>query len=104
MIPMTGPETSSRRALIRGWALKQATRNASYLEAMGATARMAAAAESTPSRWPSIADGVGWGDVKPVTVQYGGKVSSRDLRQASVIEEVPLGLINSILITLVDDP
>jgi hypothetical protein len=104
MIPITGPESSSLRALMRGWALKQATRKASYLEAIRITARAAAAAENTPSRWPSIAEGVGCGAVKPVTVQYGGNVVSKDRRQASVIEDVPLGFIRRMLIDLVEDP
>ena len=69
MMPITGPDNSSRRAGMRGCALKQATRKASYAEAMGTTALIAAAAERTPSRCPSMAEGVGWGVVKPVTVQ-----------------------------------
>lgn len=42
--------------------------------------------------------------MKPVTVQYGGRVVSRDRRQASVIEEVPLGFIRRMLMALVEDP
>lgn len=42
--------------------------------------------------------------MKPVTVQCGGRVSWRDLRQASVMEDVPLGLMRRMLIVLVDDP
>jgi hypothetical protein len=71
---------------------------------MGITARAAAAAERTPSRWPSIAEGVGCGAVKPVTVQYGGSVVSNDRKHASVIEEVPLGFMRSMLIVLVEEP
>lgn len=89
---------------MRGWALKQATRKASYLDAIGTTPRIAAAAERTPSRWPSMAEGVGWGAVKPVTVQYGGRVDSRERRHASVMEEVPLGLIKRMLIVLAELP
>jgi len=74
-MPITGPESSSRKALIRGCWLKQATRKASYLDAIGMIARIAAAEERTPSRWPSMAEGAGFGDVKPVTVQCGGRVS-----------------------------
>jgi hypothetical protein len=51
-----------------------------------------------------MAEGVGWGAVKPVTVQYGGRVGCNERRQASVIEEVPLGLMRRILMALVDDP
>jgi len=87
-----------------GWALKQATRNASYLDAIGTTARIAAAAERTPSRWPSIAEGPGYGEVKPVTVQYGGRVGSKERRQPSVIEDVPLGFMRRILMILVEEP
>lgn len=103
-MPMTGPESSSRRALIRGCWLKQATRKASYFEAMGMIARIAAAEERTPSRWPSMADGAGCGDVKPVTVQCGGSVSWRERRQASVMDEVPFGFMRRILIVLVEVP
>jgi len=39
-----------------------------------------------------------------VTVQYGGRVVSKDLKQASVIEEVPFGLMRRMLIVLVDEP
>lgn len=71
---------------------------------MGTTARIAAAAERTPSRCPSIADGVGCGVVKPVTVQYGGNVSSKERRQAFVIDEVPFGFMSSMLMARVDFP
>ena len=39
-----------------------------------------------------------------MTVQNGGRVVSSDRRHASVIEEVPLGLINRIFIFLVEFP
>ena len=42
--------------------------------------------------------------MKPVTVQCGGRVGWRDRRQASVMDEVPLGLMRRMLIFLVDDP
>lgn len=42
--------------------------------------------------------------MSPVTVQCGGRVVSRERRHASVMEDVPLGLINKILIVLVDVP
>lgn len=42
--------------------------------------------------------------MKPVTVQYGGRVCSNDRRQASVMDEVPLGLMRRILMTLVEEP
>jgi hypothetical protein len=42
--------------------------------------------------------------VKPVTVQCGGRVAERERRQASVMEEVPLGFMRRILISLVDVP
>jgi hypothetical protein len=42
--------------------------------------------------------------VKPVTVQWGGRVDSRDRRQASVMDEVPLGFMRRILMVLFDDP
>ncbi len=51
-----------------------------------------------------MAEGVGCGAVKPVTVQYGGNVACNDCRQASVIEAVPLGFMRRILTALVDDP
>jgi hypothetical protein len=71
---------------------------------MNATARIAAAAQRTPSRWPSIAEGVGWGDVNPVTVQWGGSVVSNERRHASVIEDVPFGFMRSMLMAFVEDP
>lgn len=71
---------------------------------MGEMARMAAAAERTPSRWPSIAEGEGWGDVKPVTVQFGGSVCSRERRQAAVMEGVLFGFMRRMLICLVEVP
>jgi len=71
---------------------------------MGATARIAAAAERTPSRWPSMAEGVGWGDVTPVTVQWGGSVVSNERRHASVIEDVPLGFTRRMWMAFVEDP
>ncbi len=79
-------------------------RKASYCDDIGATARTAAADESTPSRWPSMAEGVGWGDVNPVTVQWGGSVVSRERRHASVIEDVPLGLTRRMLMACFEDP
>jgi hypothetical protein len=42
--------------------------------------------------------------VKPVTVQCGGNVASNDRKHASVIDEVPLGLIRRMLIDLVEEP
>lgn len=42
--------------------------------------------------------------MKPVTVQCGGRVCSSDRRQASVMDEVPLGLMRRILMALVDEP
>jgi hypothetical protein len=42
--------------------------------------------------------------VKPVTVQYGGKVGSRERRHASVIEDVPFGFMRRIFMVLVEDP
>jgi hypothetical protein len=51
-----------------------------------------------------MAEGVGPGDVKPVTVQCGGRVDSNDLRHASVIDDVPFGFIRRILMLLVEDP
>ena len=47
---------------------------------------------------------MGCGAVKPATVQCGGSVGSRDRRQASVIEDVPFGLMRSIDIALVEEP
>lgn len=44
-----------------------------------------------------MAEGVGCGAVKPVTVTCSGRVGSSDLRHASVIDLVPFGLIRSIL-------
>jgi len=42
--------------------------------------------------------------VNPVIVQCGGKVASNERKHASVIEEVPFGLMRSMLMDLVDDP
>lgn len=42
--------------------------------------------------------------MKPVTVQYGGRVGANDRRQASVMDEVPLGLIRRILMGFVEVP
>lgn len=42
--------------------------------------------------------------MNPVTVQYGGKVNSSERRHASVMEEVPFGLMRSILMALVELP
>ena len=39
-----------------------------------------------------------------MTVQYGGKVNSSERRHASVMEEVPFGLMRSILMALVELP
>lgn len=51
-----------------------------------------------------MAEGVGWGVVKPVTVQCGGRVASRERRHASVMEEVPLGFMRRMLMGLVEVP
>lgn len=64
------------------------------------TARREAAAERTPSRCPSMADGLGCGAVKPVTVTKGGRLCSRERRQADVMLAVPLGLMRRIEIGL----
>lgn len=42
--------------------------------------------------------------MKPVTVQWGGRVGSRERRQASVIEEVPLGFMRRMLMGRVEEP
>lgn len=39
-----------------------------------------------------------------MTVTYGGSVGSRDLRQASVIEGVPFGLMRRTLILRAEEP
>lgn len=39
-----------------------------------------------------------------MTVQCGGRVCSNDRRQASVIDEVPLGFMRRMLMALVDEP
>jgi len=51
-----------------------------------------------------MTDGAGCGEVKPDTVQYGGRVPSSDLKQALVMDDVPFGLIRRILISLVEVP
>ena len=39
-----------------------------------------------------------------MTVQWGGKVGSRERRQASVIDDVPFGFIRRMLMERVDEP
>jgi hypothetical protein len=82
--------------LIRGCAEKQATRIASYEERMGFKTRRQVAADSTASKWPSMALGEGCGAVKPVTVTNGGNVDSRESRHPWVIDGVLFGFIRRI--------
>ena len=42
--------------------------------------------------------------MKPVTVQWVGRVDLRDRRQASVMDKVLLGFMRRILMVLFDDP
>ncbi len=64
----------------------------------GCKARMQAAAERTPSTAPSMAEGASKrGAVKPWTVTWGGRVGSRERRQASVMLGVALGLMRRML-------
>ena len=51
-----------------------------------------------------MAEGVGWGDVNPVTVQWGSSVVSNERRRAFVIENVPLGFMRRMLMAFVEDP
>ena len=57
----------------------------------GRRARKEAAAERTASAWPSMAEGAGWGAVKPVTVTSAGTVAARECKHAAVMLGVLLG-------------
>ncbi len=51
-----------------------------------------------------MADGEGLGPVKPLTVQCGGRVCSKERRQLSVMKEEELGFTKRICIFLLEVP
>jgi len=51
-----------------------------------------------------MADGEGLGPVKPLTVQCGGRVCSKERRQLSVMKEEEFGFTKRMCICLVDVP